>query len=159
MDNIKDTIRTYILRSVLPGESASNLTDDTPLRTSGILDSMATLNLVTFLEQTFGITIDAHETGIDNFDRIDDIAALVRASKQHGDESLRRTSATAPGAIPDRVAVVDPSGRSLTLRRTRRRARAAIAGYLRAQRRRARAIASASSRPRAPTSWRRCSAS
>jgi acyl carrier protein len=83
MSNVKDTIRDYILREYLPGESASNLADDTPLRTSGILDSMATLNLVTFLEQHFGIMIDAHETGIDQFDRIADIAALVE-QKQHG---------------------------------------------------------------------------
>jgi acyl carrier protein len=77
MSNVKDTIRDYILREYLPGESPANLTDDTPLRTSGILDSMATLNLVTFLEESFGITIDAHETGIDQFDRIADIAKLV----------------------------------------------------------------------------------
>jgi len=81
MDNVKDTIRDYILREYLPGESAANLGDDTPLRTSGILDSMATLNLVSFIEDTFGITIDAHETGIDQFDRIQDIAALVAQKK------------------------------------------------------------------------------
>ncbi len=83
MDTVKQTIRTYILTEFLPGESEGNLKDDTPLRTSGILDSMSTLNLVTFLEQTFGITIDAHETGVDNFDRIEAIAELV-ASKQAG---------------------------------------------------------------------------
>ena len=81
MDNVKDTIRDFILREYLPGESPANLTDDTPLRTSGILDSMATLNLVSFIEESFNITIDAHETGIDQFDRIADIAALV-AQKQ-----------------------------------------------------------------------------
>ena len=81
MDNVKDTIRDYILREYLPGESPANLTDETPFRTSGILDSMATLNLVTFLEESFGITIDAHETGIDQFDRIADIAALVAQKK------------------------------------------------------------------------------
>jgi acyl carrier protein len=42
---------------------------------------MATLNLVTFLEQHYNITIEAHETGTDHFDRIADIAALV-AQKQ-----------------------------------------------------------------------------
>ena len=81
MDSIKETIRSYILENYLPGESASNLKDDMPLRTSGILDSVATLNLVTFLEQTFGIEIDAHETGVADFDRIEDIASLV-ARKQ-----------------------------------------------------------------------------
>jgi acyl carrier protein len=83
MDTVKDRIRSYILSQYLPGESPDNLKDDTPLRTSGILDSMATLNLVTFLEQTFDIVIDAHETGIEDFDRIADIAALV-TRKQTG---------------------------------------------------------------------------
>jgi len=84
MDAIKEPIRSYILTEHLPGESPANLTDETPLRTSGILDSMATLGLVAFLEQTFGISIDAHETGVENFDRIQDIAALV--SRKQGKE-------------------------------------------------------------------------
>lgn len=81
MDAIKDAIRAYILAEYLPGESPSNLRDDTPLRTNGILDSMATLGLVSFLENTFGIVVDAHETGIEDFDRIEDIAALVVRKK------------------------------------------------------------------------------
>lgn len=81
MEQIKETIRSFILAEYLPGESLSNLKDDTPLRTSGILDSVATLALVSFLEQHFGIEIDAYETGIEDFDRLEDIAALV-ARKQ-----------------------------------------------------------------------------
>lgn len=77
MDTVKPSIRNYILAEFLQGEAPENLRDDTPLRTSGILDSLATLNLVTWLEREFGITIEAHETGVDNFDRLDDIAALV----------------------------------------------------------------------------------
>lgn len=77
MNSIKDVIRNYIVSEYLPGETPANLRDDTPLRTSGILDSMATLSLVSFLEDTFKISIDAHETGIEDFDRIEDIAALV----------------------------------------------------------------------------------
>lgn len=81
MEQVKNTIRDFILSEYLPGESAANLTDETPLRTSGILDSMATLGLVNFLEQRYGIMFDAHETGIEHFDRLEDIAALV-VSKQ-----------------------------------------------------------------------------
>ena len=50
MNQAKEIIRNYILTEYLPGESPANLKDDTPLRTSGILDSMATLALVSFLE-------------------------------------------------------------------------------------------------------------
>lgn len=81
MSDKKETIRQFILRTYLPGESAANLRDDTPLRTSGILDSLATLGLVSFVEREFGVELEAHETGLDSFDRIEDIAALV-ARKQ-----------------------------------------------------------------------------
>lgn len=81
MNDIKNTIRAFILAEYLQGESPENLTDETPLRTSGILDSMATLALVGFLEEHYGIVFDAHETGIETFDRLEDIATLV-AQKQ-----------------------------------------------------------------------------
>lgn len=81
MNDVKETIRQYILTTYLPGESAANLRDDTPLRGSGILDSLATLSLVSFVEREFGIELEAHETGIDTFDRIEDIAALVARKK------------------------------------------------------------------------------
>ena len=77
MTDVKDTIRQFILTTYLQGETAANLRDDTPLRTSGVLDSLATLGLVSFVEKEFGIELEAHETGIDTFDRIEDIAALV----------------------------------------------------------------------------------
>jgi acyl carrier protein len=61
----------------LPGEKPSNLLDQTRLRTSGVLDSLATLKLVTFVEDRFGIEIEAHEASVENFDTIESIAALV----------------------------------------------------------------------------------
>jgi acyl carrier protein len=74
---VKNTIRQYILDNYLQGEAPENLADDAPLRTSGILDSLGTLSLVTFLEQEFGIEIEAHETGVENFDSLADITAFV----------------------------------------------------------------------------------
>lgn len=82
-DNMKEEIRQYILSEFLPGEKPANLRDDTPLRTSGVLDSVATLRLVTFVEEQFGITVEAHEASVENFDSIDNIAAFVQ-SKQNG---------------------------------------------------------------------------
>jgi acyl carrier protein len=79
MSNVKEEIRQFILTEFLPGEKPSNLLDDTPLRTSGILDSVATLRLVSFLEEHYGIQVEAHEAGVENFDRIDSIAAFVQS--------------------------------------------------------------------------------
>ena len=79
--NIKEQLRRYILAEFLPGESPSNLKDDTLLRTSGILDSMATLQVVTFVEEHFGIEVEAHEAGVENFDSLNSIAAFVEQKK------------------------------------------------------------------------------
>jgi acyl carrier protein len=78
MTDIRNAIRQFIIAEYLPGESPDNLKDDTPLRTSGILDSMSTLGLVSFVEENYGVKLDAHATGIEDVDRSEDIAALVR---------------------------------------------------------------------------------
>ena len=73
---IRDQLRDYIVRTFLPGEDPSNLHDDTALKSSGILDSMSTLNLVSYVEETFGITVAPHEASA-AFDTINDIAELI----------------------------------------------------------------------------------
>ena len=77
MDEIKQEIRQF-LSELLPDGRAASMRDDTPLRTSGILDSMGLLRLVSLVEEKFGIEVSAYEAGIENFDRIDDIAAFVQ---------------------------------------------------------------------------------
>jgi acyl carrier protein len=77
MEEIAGAIHRYILTEFLRGEDPEALTEDTPLISGGILDSITTLKLVTFLEDHFRITIDAHEAGADNLDSIAQIAALV----------------------------------------------------------------------------------
>jgi acyl carrier protein len=80
-DNMKEEIRQFILTEFLPGEKPANLRDDTPLRTSGVLDSVATLRLVTFVEERFGVQVEAHEASVENFDSIDAIAAFILSKK------------------------------------------------------------------------------
>ena len=81
MEDVKDTIRRFILDNYLPGESPAHLQDDTRLQSSGILDSLAVLELVSFVQKEFGIEISASETGVETFDRIRDIARLVNRKR------------------------------------------------------------------------------
>ena len=76
---ISGTVKTYILEEFLPGENPAALTGTTPLITGGILDSLATLRLVAFLEQQFHIQLEAHETMVDYLDTIASITELVRS--------------------------------------------------------------------------------
>jgi len=82
MDEIRQALRDYVLQEFLPGEDPGELTDDTPLITGGILDSISTLRLVNFLEDRFRITIEAHEAGVEHLDSIGQIAALIASKKQ-----------------------------------------------------------------------------
>ena len=81
MQEIGNKVKEFIMNEFLPGEDPDQLTESTPLISGGILDSLATLKVVSFLEESFGITVEPHETDEDNFGTISDIEKLVQ-SKQ-----------------------------------------------------------------------------
>lgn len=83
MENIRELVRRFILDNFLPGEDAANLTDSTELKESGILDSMSTLKLVTFLETQYQVEFEADDLDAANLSTVASIAALVTA-KQRG---------------------------------------------------------------------------
>jgi acyl carrier protein len=77
MDNARDVVKHFILENFLPGEDPKNLTDDTELKESGILDSLSTLKLVTFLEEHFKIELEANDLDAGNLASVASIAQLV----------------------------------------------------------------------------------
>lgn len=79
-EQIKTTVKGYILEEFLPGESPDALEDDTELITQGVIDSLATLKLVAYLEEQFSITLAPHEADAEHLNTLNDIASLV-ASK------------------------------------------------------------------------------
>lgn len=80
VDAVKSAVKEYILEEFLPGEDPNELTDATELMTLGILDSISLMQLVTFMEERFGVTFEAAEMNVDHMNTIPDIASLV-ASK------------------------------------------------------------------------------
>ena len=79
--DIREQVRHFIVQNFLPGEDPKNLTDDTELKESGILDSLSTLKLVTFLEETFGIELEASDLDAGNLASIANIERLVTQKK------------------------------------------------------------------------------
>lgn len=79
MSDIKNVLRGYILENLLPGEDPANLTDDMELKESGILDSMSTLKLVTFLEGQYQIEFEAADLEPANLSSISTLERLVRS--------------------------------------------------------------------------------
>ena len=80
-DQISRRIQDWILLTFLPGEDPSELTEVTPLISGGILDSISTLKLVVFLEDEFNITVEAHESGVENLNTVGQISALIAGKK------------------------------------------------------------------------------
>ena len=79
--DIKAKVKTFILNEYVPGEDPEALTDTTALMTTGILDSIAVLKVVTFLENQFGITVEPYEAVVENLNTLSDIARLVMSKK------------------------------------------------------------------------------
>lgn len=78
-DVIMQGIKNYIMEEFLPGESPDELTETTPLISGGILDSIATLKLVMFMEEQYGVSIEPHEVDKENLDNLASIVRLIRS--------------------------------------------------------------------------------
>jgi len=76
-----DLVRAFLVREFFHAESAQSIPLDQSLIASGLLDSVATLKLVLFLERQFNVDIESMDIVEGKLDTLNDIAKLV-ASKQ-----------------------------------------------------------------------------
>lgn len=83
-DDIKAKVKNFILSEFLPDEDPDSLTDETALISDGILDSIATIKLVSFLEEQFGVSLAAHELSADYLDSVNAIAEIVQSKRRTG---------------------------------------------------------------------------
>ena len=76
MSDNKSKIRAFIIENFLFGND-NGLKDETSFLEEGIIDSTGVLELVTFLEEDFDITIDDEELIPENFDSINNVTAYL----------------------------------------------------------------------------------
>lgn len=77
MDDLKNSIRNYIVREYLEEDDDREITDTTPLITGGIVDSFSMVSLKRFLEKKYSIQIPDADASPEAFDNVNSIAALV----------------------------------------------------------------------------------
>ena len=70
---IREKLKIYL------GSRRAGLSDDTELFETGALDSMGMLDLIAFIEETFGVAFGPNELKLENFRSVRVIAARVRA--------------------------------------------------------------------------------
>lgn len=78
MDELHKTILEYVIREYVDADSDEELGVDSPLISSGIVDSFSMVSLKTFLEKKYKISIPDAKASPEAFDSVTKIAALVR---------------------------------------------------------------------------------
>ena len=76
-DEIRQHVRAMILERFLEGQEPSVLKDDASLERAHIVDSVRALDLIVFIEETFGFTVDNEDAVPENFDTVNNIVGYV----------------------------------------------------------------------------------
>lgn len=87
-ESVKNKIREYI-QETAKYTGVEGVTDDASLITAGVIDSVQLVRVVSFLEETFGVTVADEEFVPDNFESIDKMELLV-LSKLNGKEKQQQ---------------------------------------------------------------------
>lgn len=82
--DIAQTIREFVIESFLYGAEDAGLSADTSLLGAGYVDSTGVLEIIAFLEKTFGITVEDEEMIPANLDSIARQVAYVERKRGEG---------------------------------------------------------------------------
>ena len=84
MTSITPEIRDYISRNFLFSDKGYNYSDDASFLEEGIIDSLGIIELVSFVEKKFGISVADHELLPNNFDSVSKLSSFITGKLAHG---------------------------------------------------------------------------
>lgn len=74
---VKEQIKEFIAENFLFNPDGFDLSEDASFLDEGVVDSTGTLEVVMFVEETFGIVVGDDEIEPDNFDSVNKLAAYI----------------------------------------------------------------------------------
>lgn len=80
-DGVRGRIRMF-LAGRFPIVAERKLSDEDSLLDSGAIDSLGILDVVAFLEQEFGISVEDDDLNPENFDNVSALARLVESRRE-----------------------------------------------------------------------------
>jgi acyl carrier protein len=86
MTMVEQEIRTFLAENFSLGRDITNLAGTQSLTERGFIDSVGIVEVLTFLENQYGIQISDEETVPENIDTIDNIVRFI-AMKRGGTEA------------------------------------------------------------------------
>ena len=84
---MRDEIRRYLLTH-RASKGVSNLSDSDSLLETGVIDSLAMVDLIAHIEKTYGISIGEDDMVPENFDSIDAIVSYIEQRRGEGNPPL-----------------------------------------------------------------------
>ena len=78
MQTIEQNIRSFVQDTFLIGQDGETLTGETSFLERGIIDSTGVLELVSFVEESYGIRISDDELVPDNLDSINQLTRFIK---------------------------------------------------------------------------------
>ena len=79
--SIRDDLRAFIVDNFMIGRDPAELTDSGSLLELGIIDSTGVLEMVGFLEESFGFQVDDDELIPDNLDSLEKLEKYIERKK------------------------------------------------------------------------------
>jgi len=76
---MQDTIIQYIEEEILQGQSDIKISADEDLLTTGLIGSLAIMNLIAFLEERFEVQIPAEDMTIEHFLSVDTMVDYLQS--------------------------------------------------------------------------------
>ena len=78
MDEMKDVVLEYVVDEYVDEDEDMEVTFDTPLISSGLVDSFSMVSLKVFLEKKYQISLPDSEATPEAFDTVNSIVELVK---------------------------------------------------------------------------------
>lgn len=77
VESIASEIKAFIVENFMFGQGSDTLTPSQSLLESGVIDSTGLLELVSFIEQRYGVTVADRELVPENLDSVDHVSRYV----------------------------------------------------------------------------------
>ena len=86
--NVAVEIRNFILENFLFDQDDYALNDDTSFLDESILDSTGMLELVSFIEETYGIHVEDEELIPENLDSINNVISFIERKLRSSEQAV-----------------------------------------------------------------------
>jgi acyl carrier protein len=77
IETVSTEIKAFIVSNFLFGDEGKGIAEDQSFLESGVIDSTGLLELVSFIEQKYGITVGDREMVPENLDSLRNVSRLV----------------------------------------------------------------------------------